>query len=41
MFWHFSLNPDGSVKHVSAPFIGMLNVVSAPFNVFETQKKNP
>ena len=23
-----------TVKHVSAPFLGVLNVVSAPFNIF-------
>jgi len=39
MFWHLSLNTNGSVKHVSAPFYGVYNVVSAPFNIFEAQKK--
>ena len=23
-----------TVKHVSAPFLGVLNVVSAPFNIY-------
>jgi len=34
-----SHNSNRSMKHVSAPFYGVYNVVSAPFNIFEAQKK--